>query len=86
MDLVFDNSYNLFPTNEKKNFAYKFTIVNGSNKKIVSKLLSNEIILKNIKKKWDKMINSVFTKEFINNYINKEYEYIYESQKLNFMR
>ena len=86
MDLAFDNSYILFPTNEKKNFAYKFTIANGSTKKIVSKLLNNETILKNIKKKWDKMVNSVFTKEYIINFINEQYEYIYESQKLNFMR
>lgn len=86
MDLAFDNSYILFPTNEKKNFAYKFTIANGSTKKIVSKLLSNEIILKNIKKKWDKMINTVLTKEYINKFINEQYEYIYQSQKLNFIR
>ena len=32
------------------------------------------------------MVNSVFTKEYIINFINEQYEYIYESQKLNFMR
>ena len=55
----------------KKNLAYKFSIANGSTKKIISKLLSNEIILKNIKKKWDKMINTVLTKEYINKFINE---------------
>ena len=32
------------------------------------------------------MINTVLTKEYINKFINEQYEYIYQSQKLNFIR
>ena len=86
LDLAFDNSYILYPTNEKNNFAFKYTIANGSIKKLVSKLLSNEKILKKIKDIWNEMTNSVFTKEVIINFINEKINFIYESQRLNFMK
>jgi len=76
----------LYPTNEKKNFAYKFTLTNGSANKFLSNLLSNEIVLKKVKDIWKKMTNIVFTKEVMRDYINEQFELIYESQKLNYIR
>ena len=76
----------LYPTNEKKNFAYKFTLTNGSANKFLSNLLSNEIVLKKVKDIWKKMTNTVFTKEVMRDYINEQFELIYESQKLNYIR
>jgi spore coat protein CotH len=85
-DLAFDNAMVLYPTNEKKNFAYKFTLTNGQANKLLSNLLSNEIVLKKVKDTWKKMTNTVFTKEVMRDYINEIYELIYESQKLNYIR
>ena len=85
-DLAFDNAQVLYPTNEKKNFAYKFALSNGSAAKLVSQILCNENVLKKVKDTWMEMSNTVFTKEIIRNYINEQIELINESQKLNFMR
>ena len=85
-DLAFDNAMILYPTNEKKNFAYKFALSNGSAAKLVSQILCNENVLKKVKDTWMEMSNTVFTKEIIRNYINEQIELINESQKLNFMR
>ena len=85
-DLAFDNAMVLYPTNEKKNFAYKFTLTNGSANKFLSNLLSNETVLKKVKDIWKKMTNTVFTKEVMRDYINEQFELIYESQKLNYIR
>ena len=86
MDLAFDNSYIMFPTNDKKNFAYKFTLSNGPTKKVVSKIISNGKILEKIKDYWFKLINNGFNKEYLINFVNEKYKLIYESQKLNFIR
>ena len=85
-DLAFDNAMVLYPTNEKKNFAYKFALSNGSAAKLVSQILCNENVLKKVKDTWMEMSNTVFTKEIIRNYINEQIELINESQKLNYMR
>ena len=85
-DLAFDNAMILYPTNEKKNFAYKFALSNGSANKLVSQLLSIEGVLEKVKDVWQEMTNTVFTKEIIRDYINEQVEYIDESQKLNFMK
>ena len=86
MDLAFDNSYIMYPTNDKKNFAYKFTLSNGPTKKVVSKIISNGKILEKIKDYWFKLINNGFNKEYLINFVNEKYKLIYESQKLNFIR
>ena len=85
-DLAFDNAMVLYLTNEKKNFAYKFTLTNGSANKFLSNLLSNDTVLKKVKDTWKKMTNTVFTKEVMRDYINEQFELIYESQKLNYIR
>ena len=85
-DLAFDNAQILYPTNEKKNFAYKFGLSNGSANKLLSQLLSNEVVLQKVKDTWIEMTNTVFTKEIIRDYIDEQVEYINESQKLNFMK
>ena len=85
-DLAFDNAQILYPTNEKKNFAYKFGLSNGSANKLLSQLLSNEVVLQKVKDLWIEMTNTVFTKEIIRDYIDEQVEYINESQKLNFMK
>ena len=85
-DLAFDNAMVLYPTNEKKNFAYKFTLTNGSANKFLSNLLSNDTVLKKVKDTWKKMTNTVFTKEVMRDYINEQFQLIYESQKLNYIR
>ena len=85
-DLAFDNAQILYPTNEKKNFAYKFGLSNGSAAKLLSQLLSNEVVLQKVKDTWIEMTNTVFTKEIIRDYIDEQVEYINESQKLNFMK
>ena len=85
-DLAFDNAMILYPTNEKKNFAYKFALSNGSSAKLVSQILTDENILQKIKDTWFEMINTVFTKEIIRNFLNEQIEYINESQKLNYIR
>ena len=85
-DLAFDNAQILYPTNEKKNFAFKFGLSNGSAAKLLSQLLSNEVVLQKVKDLWIEMTNTVFTKEIIRDYIDEQVEYINESQKLNFMK
>ena len=85
-DLAFDNAQILYPTNEKNNFAYKFGLSNGSANKLLSQLLSNEVVLQKVKDIWIEMTNTVFTKEIIRDYIDEQVEYISESQKLNFMK
>ena len=85
-DLAFDNAQILYPTNEKKNFAFKFGLSNGSAAKLLSQLLSNEVVLQKVKDTWIEMTNTVFTKEIIRDYIDEQVEYINESQKLNFMK
>jgi hypothetical protein len=85
-DLAFDNAMILYPTNEKKNFAYKFTISNGSANKFLSNLLSNDTVLQKVKDTWKLMTNTVFTKEVMRDYIDELYELIYESQRLNYIR
>ena len=85
-DLAFDNAQILYPTNEKKNFAFKFGLSNGTAKKLVSQLLSIDEVLKKVKDVWTEMTNTVFTKNIILKYIDEQIEYINESQKLNFMR
>ena len=85
-DLAFDNALILYPTNEKKNFAYKFSISNGSANKFLSNLLSNDTVLQKVKDTWKLMTNTVFTKEVMRDYINELYELIYESQRLNYIR
>ena len=85
-DLAFDNAMILYPTNEKKNFAYKFSLSNGPTNKVVSQILSNEAVLKKIKDTWTEMTNTVFTKKIILDFLNEQIEYINESQKLNFMK
>ena len=86
LDLAFDNSYIMYPTNDKENFGYKFTLSNGSAKKLVSKMLSNINILRKIKETWFYMIDNGFNKEYLLNYINEKYKYIYQSQSLNFKK
>ena len=85
-DLAFDNAMILFPSNEKKNFAYKFALSNGAASKLVSQILSVEEVLQKVKDVWQEMTNTVFTKEIIRDFIDEQVEYIDESQKLNFMK
>ena len=85
-DLAFDNAMVLYPTNDKDNFSYKFALSNGSAAKLVSQILSNEVVLNKIKETWAEMTSTVFTKEIMRDFINEQIEYINESQKLNFMR
>jgi len=85
-DLAFDNAMILYPTNDKKNFAYKFGLSNGSANKFLSNLLSNDTVLQKVKDTWKLMTNTVFTKEVMRNYIDEQSELIYESQKLNYIR
>ena len=86
LDLAFDNDIFLYPTNEKKNFAFKYVYSNGSAQELVMKLLSNESLLKKIKDVWKEMTNSGFTKEAMISFIKEQVELINESQKLNFIR
>ena len=86
LDLAFDNDIILYPTNEKKNFAFKYIYSNGSTQTLVMKLLSNEALLKKVKDVWKEMTSSKFTKEAILSFIDEKVELINESQKLNFIR
>ena len=86
LDLAFDNDIFLYPTNEKKNFAFKYTYSNGSTQELVMKLLSNESLLKKVKEVWNEMTTSGFTKEAMTSFINEQVELINKSQKLNFIR
>ena len=70
-DLAFDNGITLYPTDEKKNFAYKFKIKNGSADKFLSNLLSNDKVLQKVKDTWKLMNSTVFTKEVMEDYINE---------------
>ena len=85
-DLAFDNAQILYPTNEKKNFSYKFGLSNGSMNKLISQLLAIPQVLQKVKDTWNEMTNTKFTKEMIKNFLNKQIELINESQKLNFMK
>ena len=85
-DLSFDNAMILYPTNEKNNFSYKFTYSNGSLQTLVSLILSNDKVLQKVKETWREITNTVFTKEIILSFLNEQIEYIYESQKLNFIK
>ena len=85
-DLAFDNAMTLYPTNDKKNFAYKFGLSNGSADKFLSNLLSNDTVLQKVKDTWNLMNSTVFTKEIMRNFINEQFELIYESQRLNYIR
>jgi hypothetical protein len=85
-DLAFDNAMILYPTNEKKNFAYKYGLSNGSANKFLSNLLSNDTVLQKVKDTWKLMTNTVFTKEVMRDYIDELFELIYESQRLNYIR
>ena len=85
-DLAFDNAQILYPTNEKKNFAFKYGLSNGSSKQLVAHLLSIEKVLKKVKDVWQEMTNTVFTKQVIRDFIDEKVEEINESQKLNYMR
>jgi hypothetical protein len=85
-DLAFDNAQILYPTNEKKNFSYKFGLSNGSMNKLISQLLAIPQVLQKVKDTWNEMTNTKFTKEIIRNFLNKQIELINESQKLNFMK
>ena len=86
LDLAFDNDIFLYPTNEKKNFAFKYIYSNGSTQTLVMKMLSNESLLQKIKEVWNQMINEGFNKEALIYFINEQVEHINESQKLNFIR
>ena len=85
-DLSFDNAMSLYPTNEKKNFAYKFSLSDGTANKLVDNILSNEIVLKKVKETWDEMTNSVFTKKIILDFLDEQIKYINESQRLNYIK
>ena len=85
-DLAFDNAMVLYPTNEKKNFSYKYALSNGSAEKLVSQLLSIETVLQKVKDTWIEMTNTVFTKDIIRDYLDEQIAYISESQKLNYMK
>ncbi len=86
LDLAFDNDIFLYPTNEKKNFAFKYCYSNGSTQALVMKLLSNEALLQKVKDVWNEMMNAGFNKEALISFINEQVEHINESQKLNFIR
>ena len=63
LDLAFDNDIILYPTNEKKNFAFKYIYSNGSTQTLVMKLTQiQEITSKeeNQKKLSKKMIMYLF--------------------------
>ena len=85
-DLAFDNSIILFPSNEKKNFNYKFSPTDGTAYKLVNHILSNDVILKKVKETWAEMTNTVFTKEVILDFIDEKSKYINESQRLNYIK
>ena len=86
LDLAFDNDMIIYPTNEKKNFCFKYIYSNGSTQDLVMKLLSNDSLLAKVKEIWTKMTNSGFDKETMIGFINEQVELINESQKLNFIR
>ena len=54
--------------------------------KLISQLLAIPQVLQKVKDTWNEMTNTKFTKEIIRNWLNKQIEYINESQKLNFMK
>ena len=85
-DLAFDNAMILYPSNEKKNFAYKFALSDGTASKLVDHILSNDVILKKVKETWNEMTNTVFTKKVILDFIDETSKYINESQRLNFIK
>ena len=85
-DLAFDNAMDMYPTNEKKNFAYKFCSSDGTTKTFVSKVLSNDVVLKKVKDTWNEMTNTVFTKEIMLDFLDEQIKYLNESQRLNFIK
>ena len=85
-DLGFDNSRDFYPTNEKKNFAYKFASSDGTTKTLVSNILSNDIVLKKVKETWNEMTKTVFTKEVVLGFLDEQIKNLNESQRLNFIK
>lgn len=85
-DLGFDNSRDFYPTNEKKNFAFKFASSDGTTKTLVTHILSNDIVLKKVKDTWNEMTSTVFTKEKIIGFLDEQIKNINESQRLNFIK
>ena len=85
-DLGFDNSRDFYPTNEKKNFAFKFASSDGTTKTLVTHILSNNIVLKKVKDTWNEMTNTVFTKEAVLGFLDEQIKNINESQRLNFIK
>ena len=85
-DLAFDNAMSLYPTNEKKNFAYKFGLSDGTTNKLVDNILSNDIVLKKVKDTWKEMTETVFTKEIMLDFLDEQIKYINESQRLNYIK
>ena len=85
-DLGFDNSRDFYPTNEKKNFAFKFASSDGTTKTLVIHILSNDIVLQKVKDTWNEMTNTVFTKEKVIGFLDEQIKYINESQRLNFIK
>ena len=85
-DLGFDNSRDFYPTNEKKNFAFKFAASDGTTNTLVTHILSNDIVLKKVKDTWNEMTNTVFTKEAVLDFLDEQIKNINESQRLNFIK
>lgn len=86
LDLAFDNDIFLYPTNEKTNFAFKYTYSNGSTQTLVMKLLSNELLLQKVKDVWNEVTNNGFNVKTMTKFIDQQVQLIYQSQKLNFIR
>ena len=85
-DLAFDNAMDFYPTNEKKNFAFKFASSDGTTKTLVIHILSNDIVLQKVKDTWNEMINTVFTKEKVIGFLDEQIKNINESARLNFIK
>lgn len=86
LDLAFDNDIFLYPTNEKTNFAFKYTYSNGSTQTLVMKLLSNELLLQKVNDVWNEVTNNGFNVKTMTKFIDQQVQLIYQSQKLNFIR
>ena len=65
------------PTNEKTNFAFKYTYSNGSTQTLVMKLLSNELLLQKVKDVWNEVTNNGFNVKTMTKFIDQQVQLIY---------
>ena len=87
-DIAFENDGRTYPINSKKDWVYR----SGGSATGNMRVFADNIIVRDTEAKaklleiWGKARQSSINEEHLLNFINKQEEYLQESQKLNFMR